>query len=248
MSRRGVSVMEIVLFLIIILFATILQTSTGFGFSTLATPLLLFLFGPAEAIQINLILSLLLSLALIKSIREYIDYGMLKRFILGSSIGVFIGIAFFILIDINSLKMFVGLVILLLSVLLLFQFSIIKSRRKERIVGGISGSLTSSIGMPGPPLLLYFSRTDNSKEVVRSTTLAYYLFIYSVSLVVQIIFVGTSETTWISSLWGLPVVFAGLFLGQVLFKWISQSVFQIIIYIILFATGISLLADSLGWL
>ena len=47
--------MEMVLFLIIILFATVLQTSTGFGFSTLATPLLLFLFGPAEAIQINLI-------------------------------------------------------------------------------------------------------------------------------------------------------------------------------------------------
>lgn len=240
--------MEMVLFLIIILFATVLQSSTGFGFSTLATPLLLFLFGPAEAIQINLILSIVLSLSLIKSIRKYIDYGMLKRFILGSSIGVFIGIAFFMLIDINSLKMFVGLVVLMVSVLLIFKFSIMKSRRKERVVGIISGSLTSSIGMPGPPLLLYFSGTDHTKEVVRSTTLAYYLFIYSVSLTVQVIFAGTSETTWMSSLWALPVVFIGLYLGQILFKWISQSVFQIMIYIILFATGISLLMNSLGWL
>lgn len=240
--------MEIVLFFIIILFATIIQTSTGFGFSTLATPLLLFLFEPAEAIQINLILSLVLSLTLMKSIRKHIDYGMLKRFIAGSSIGVFLGIVFFILIDINSLKLFVGLVILLLSVLLLFQFSITKSRRKERIVGGISGSLTSSIGMPGPPLMLYFSGTDDGKKVIRSTTLAYYLFIYFVSLVAQVVFAGTAATTWISSLWALPVVFVGLYMGQVLFKRISQKVFQIIIYIILFATGISLLMDSLGWL
>lgn len=86
--------MEIVLFLIIILFATVLQTSTGFGFSILATPLLLFLFEPSEAIQVNLILSLVLSLSLIKSIRENIDYGMLKRYVLGSSLGVFIGIVF----------------------------------------------------------------------------------------------------------------------------------------------------------
>src|SRR5699024_9747775 len=202
--------MEMVLFLIIILFATVLQTSTGFGFSTLATPLLLFLFGPAEAIQINLILSLVLSLSLIKSIRASIDYGMLKRHILGRSAGVFIVIILFIWIDINSLKMFVGLVVLMLSVLLIFKFTITKSTRKEGIVGVISGALTSSIGMPGPPLLLYFSGTDHKKEVVRSTTLAYYLFIYLISLIVQVAFAGTSETTWISSLWALPVVFIGL--------------------------------------
>src|SRR5699024_2624921 len=98
------------------------------------------------------------------------------------------------------------------------------------------------------PLLLYFSGTDHKKEVVRSTTLAYYLFIYLISLIVQVSFAGTSETTWISSLWALPVVFIGLYLGQMLFKWISQKIFQIIIYIILFATGISLLMNSLGWL
>jgi len=173
---------------------------------------------------------------------------MLKRYILGSSAGVFIGIIFFIWIDINSLKMFVGLVVLMLSVLLIFKFTITKSTRKEGVVGVISGALTSSIGMPGPPLLLYFSGTDHKKEVVRSTTLAYYLFIYLISLIVQFSFAGTSETTWISSLWALPVVFIGLYLGQMLFKWISQKIFQIIIYIILFATGISLLMNSLGWL
>src|SRR5699024_12881072 len=128
--RREVCVMEMVLFLIIILFATVLQTSTGFGFSTLATPLLLFLFGPAEAFQINLILSLVLSLSLIKSIRKYIDYGMLKRYILGSCLGVFIRIAFFILIVIISLKLFVNLVVLMLSMMFIFKFIFNENMRK----------------------------------------------------------------------------------------------------------------------
>lgn len=240
--------MEIVLFIFIVLLAAILQTSTGFGFSILATPLLLFLYEPAEAVQINMVLALVISAALIMTIREDVDYGTLKRFIAGSSVGLFIGIAFFIWFDINSLKFFIGLVILLLTILLIFKVRMMKTGRKDMIVGGISGSLTTSIGMPGPPLLLYFSGTDGSKTSVRSTTLAFTLYIYFISLVVQMIFVGTSGTVWISSLWGLPVVLIGLYLGQVLFSWISQRVFRIITYVILFATGITLLLDSLGWL
>lgn len=240
--------MEIVLFIFIVLLAAILQTSTGFGFSILATPLLLFLYEPAEAVQINMVLALVISAALIMTIREDVDYGTLKRFIAGSSVGLFIGIAFFIWFDINSLKLFIGLVILLLTILLIFKVRMMKTGRKDMIVGGISGSLTTSIGMPGPPLLLYFSGTDGSKTSVRSTTLAFTLYIYFISLVVQMIFVGTSGTVWKSSLWRLPVVLIGLYLGQVLFSWISQRVFRIITYVILFTTGITLLLDSLGWL
>ena len=66
------------MFILIILVASILQTSTGFGFSILATPFLLLLFKPTEAIQINLILSLFISVALLTKIKEDIDYGILK--------------------------------------------------------------------------------------------------------------------------------------------------------------------------
>jgi len=56
------------IFVTIILLASILQTSTGFGFSIMATPFLLMIFEPREAIQINLILSLVISTALIAKI------------------------------------------------------------------------------------------------------------------------------------------------------------------------------------
>lgn len=61
-------------FICIILAASILQTSTGFGFSIMATPFLLLLFLPQEAIQINILLSLLISISLIWKIRTDITY------------------------------------------------------------------------------------------------------------------------------------------------------------------------------
>ncbi|WP_404469239.1 sulfite exporter TauE/SafE family protein [Sutcliffiella horikoshii] len=240
--------MEIIAFILIILIASVLQTSTGFGFSILATPFLLLLFEPSEAIQINLILSLIISIALLMKIRNDIDVGILGRFVAGSVTGLPIGIVIFLLIDIDRLKLAVSLIILVLTVMLVLKFRIIQKKKRDLFVGGLSGLFTTSIGMPGPPLLLYFSGTNTVKEKLRGTTLAFFLFIYLVSLVIQIIFVGTNKTVWVSSLWGLPLVFVGMYLGQLLFKWINQRIFRIFTYIILIFTGIYLLVESLGLL
>jgi uncharacterized membrane protein YfcA len=237
--------MEIFIFIVIILVASILQTSTGFGFSILATPFLLLLFKPMEAIQINLILSLFISVALLTKIKEDIDYGILKRFIIGSTAGLPLGIMVFLFLDVKNLMLGIGLIILGLTLLLLLKFRITQTKGKDITVGGLSGMLTSSIGMPGPPLLLYFSGTDTEKAKLRGTTLAFYLFIYFMSLLIQVIFTGTNKTIWLSSLFALPVVFIGLFFGQLLFKVINQNFFRIITNIILLFTGIYMLIEGL---
>src|SRR5690606_17145061 len=240
--------MEIIAFFIIVLIASVLQTSTGFGFSILATPFLLLIFEPIEAIQINLILSLIISSALIMKIRRDIDFAILRRFVVGSVTGLLIGIMLFLLIYINRLKMGVSLIILVLTIMLILKFRINQNEKRDLLVGGLSGSFTTSIGMPGPPLLLYFSGTDTQKEKLRGTTLAFYLFIYFVSLIIQVTFAGTNKTIWVSSLWALPLVFVGLYVGQLLFKRVNQRVFRIFTYIILLFTGIYLLIESLGFL
>lgn len=236
--------MEIFIFIVIILIASILQTSTGFGFSILATPFLLFIFEPMEAIQINIILSLVISFALITKIKKDIDYGILRRFVIGSASGLPIGIIIFLALDLKNLIFGISLVILLLTILLILKYRIAQTNGKDIVIGGLSGVLTSSIGMPGPPLLLYFSGTDTKKEKLRGTTLAFYLFIYSMSLIIQVIFVGTNRTIWITSGFALPLVLLGLYLGQVLFKRINQRFFRIFTYLILLFTGIYLLAES----
>ncbi len=237
--------MEIAGLIVIVLVASILQSSTGFGFSIIAAPFLLLIFDPAEAIQINLILSLVISIVLIRKISKDIDVGVLKRLIAGSLTGLPIGIVIFLFIDIERLKLIVSLIILVLTVMLIFRFKISQNKRRDLGAGGLSGVLTTSMGMPGPPLLLYFSGTAVLKAKLRGTTLAFYLFIYFMSLLIQTVFTGTNKITWISSGLALPLVFIGLFLGQILFKRIDQNTFGIVIYCLLIFTGIYLFVDSL---
>lgn len=236
-----------IIFVIVILIASILQTSTGFGFSIMATPFLLLIFEPKEAIQINLILSHAISSSLIRHIKKDIDVGVLKRFIVGSMIGLPAGITIFLFMNIKRLKIGVSIVILLLTLLLMFHFRMRQTNQRDVVVGGLSGSLTTSIGMPGPPLLLYLSGTKTDKEKLRGTTLAFYLFIYFMSLSIQMIFAGSNKTIWMSSAFALPFVFIGLYFGQLLFKKLNQRHFRLFTYLLLLFTGCYLLIDSWNW-
>src|SRR5699024_5072945 len=98
----------------------------------------------------------------------------------------FFGIFVYLYLDSKWLKVIVGLLIMILTLLLIWHFTIKRTRKNDYIASGISGLLTTSIGVPGPPLLLYFSGINMEKMTLRSTTLMYYLFVYSVSLVMQV--------------------------------------------------------------
>lgn len=231
---------------IIVFLASVLQASTGFGFSIMATPFLLLIYDAHDAIQINIILSLLISVLMIAKIGKEVDKTLLVSLLKGSIIGLPIGIFIYIQLNVEYLKIVISLTILVLTFLLLLKLRINQTKGRDLSSGGISGMLTTSLGMPGPPLLLYFTGSETDKATLRSTTLAFYVFVYSASLAMQIVFDGTNKNIWMSSLISIPIVLLGIFLGQHLFNWINQKMFRIITYIILLFTGTYLFITSTG--
>jgi len=235
---------EIILLLSVVFIASLLQTSTGYGFSIIGTPFLLLLYTAHTAIQVNIVLSICLSAFMIFKIKNEVDQKLLITLIKGSILGLIFGIFIYLYLQVHILKMAVGFIVIVLTLMLIFKVTLSRTKERDFLAGGISGILTTSIGVPGPPLLLYFSGIRMDKVTLRSTTLAYYLFVYSASLLMQISFGGTSKEVWIYSLWGLPALFLGILCGQLLFKWISQETFRKITYVILLFTGAYLLVTS----
>lgn len=234
----------ILLFILIILLAATLQSSTGFGFSIVSTPFLLIILEPREAVQISLILALVISLALVKKVKNDVDKGILKRFTFGSIIGLPIGMLIFMLLDIAWLKIGIGILVLLLTFFLVLNIRIKQTNIKDIFIGSASGALTTSIGMSGPPILLYFSGTDTPKEKLRGTTLIYYIFICIMSLFTQVIVAGTTINVWILSALSLPLIALGMFFGEFLFIRINQALFRKLTYALLIFTGVYLLIQQ----
>lgn len=230
--------------LIIVLIASFLQASTGYGFSIIGTPFLLMLYPTHEAIQINIILSIFLSLFMVQKVKYEFDRDLVGKLMIGSIFGMVGGVFVYLYFAVHWLKFIVGLLTLLLTVLLVFKFTINRSEKRDVVIGGLSGLLTTSIGVPGPPLLLYFSGAAIAPYILRSTTLIFYLFVYSGSLLMQIFFGGTSMAVWLYSLMAIPALLAGIFLGQIFVQWISLGTFRLITYVILLLSGLYLIVTS----
>lgn len=221
----------------VVMLAAVLHACTGFGFSVIATPFLLLIFDSAEAIQINIALSILISVVLMPKLLADIDRALLLRLVLGSVVGAPVGIAVFVHADPVQMRLAIGVLLLVFTFFVLRRFRFRRDRTRDMVAGGFSGALTSSLGLPGPPLMVYFSGAPIAPKVLRSTTLACFLFIYSVSLLLQVA-VGASSGAVLRAVVVLaPATGVGVVLGQLLFRRIDAVVFMKLIYGLLVLTG-----------
>lgn len=123
----------LILFLIVIIAAS-LQASTGYGFSIIGTPFLLIILPFHEAIQINIILSICLSAVMIYQIRREVDTDLMKKLIKGSIAGLIAGLLLYLFMDTSVLTLTVGIMILILTVMLISNFTIKRSPQKDYTV------------------------------------------------------------------------------------------------------------------
>ncbi|MDR7868208.1 MAG: sulfite exporter TauE/SafE family protein [Sporomusaceae bacterium] len=238
---------------IIVLLAATLQAVTGFGFAITATPLLLLLYNSREAIQISIYLSFFIAVILLPRIRQKIDYGLFRRLVAGSIPGVPLGLWIYLFINLDSLKVIISGIILGVTIFSLYgQYkkragknnNAIRQKHNSRwelAAGIISGILAASIGMPGVPLALYFIANNTDKEVARSTTLAFFGIVYTVTFVAQAVTGSVEADAIFATLMLAPVTAAGVFLGHSIFPLVRQGLFQVITNVILIYTAIYML-------
>ncbi|MFZ7101923.1 MAG: sulfite exporter TauE/SafE family protein [Peptococcaceae bacterium] len=245
----------------VVLIAAILQSTIGFGFAVMATPFLLLIFKSQDCIQISMLLSFSIAIALLPRIAKEIDYDLLKKLIIGSLLGVPLGLFFFKILNLYYLKLLVSIVVSTLSLFLLFkwyqqyvnpspgkQTSSPKQELREGrgfnfevITGFLAGIFTSSIGMPGIPLVVYFNWKNTKKEITRSTTLAFFTAVYLYSIISQILIVKIRTDVLTSALSLLPAVLLGVITGSLLFAKINEKLFYFIANTILLFTGLYML-------
>ncbi len=237
--------MTILALILIVFFASTLQATTGFGFAILSIPFYLLIFEPHDAIQLNVLLSFIICIIVSYRIRQRIDKGLLIRLIKGSLIGALPGIALFIFLDDQPLKIFISIIILISAALLITKLKLKGSKTQELIAGAFSGLLNTSTGMGGPPLMIYFLGTKTDKTIIHAATNAYFVFIALVSFLLQIMVHPVSKFVWTAALWSIPFLLAGMFLGQWLFTKINQQLFIKIIYLLLIISGLYMLLSNI---
>ena len=135
---------------------------------------------------------------------------------------------------------------------ILFAAVIIKANKpiaREKIglipAGFASGILQGSIGMSGPPVILFFSNQEMKKKPFRANLIAFFLILNIITLAgYGLTGLLAKEVLVLSGLY-LPVLIAGTISGIIVFKKINEDLFKKITLVILIALGILAIISGL---
>ena len=236
---------------IIIFLGAVFQTVTGIGFAMITGPFLLISINDSYAIQVNILLNIILSLTIATRVFKYANKKLLIYIIMGTLVGLPIGLLCYSNVDVSTLKLIIGCLVGLMSIRLIFASKFINSRLQssrtnELITGFISGILTAFLAMPGPALATYMSETGiYDKKTTRSTILIYFLFAYSLSLINHIAFIGVKVIAYKTAIYYLPVTIVGVIVGSQLVSKVSEEFFRFLIILVLALTSITMIFSSL---
>ena len=207
--------------------SALLYAISGFGFAVLAAPLFLLFLDPARAIQLVIIISTAVSIAVLRGLLQAIAPWLLLRLALGSLVGLPLGLVAFRYADPVLVRAAAGAMI--------FGFAILMavSRRRsgapgegkhwtafamnpglELAAGAVSGFASALVGQPGPPVLIYLLLAGAAPRTARATLLAFFALSYGVTLASHAATIGIPASTWLAAGILIPFAFLGGLAGR----------------------------------
>ena len=216
---------------LVVFVAALLQAATGMGFGIIAGPILLVAMGDTAAIQVTIVLSTIPSLILVRRSLYEADPVLLKHLLGGAAVGLVVGALLFATATVADLTWGAAAAVLAMAVLstgfherrVTVQGSSVAGRL---LTGLMSGAMTATLAMPGPPVAAWASAAGLKKARTRATLLIVALACYPAALALQGLVDGIPERVVDECLWlALPVV-AGTFLGQAIAGRVPETLFR----------------------
>ena len=236
-----------------VLVAALFQSATGIGFGIIAGPVLLLVMNSASAIHVTILLSLLIAVVLAPSLYSRVEKALLPRLVLGTVVGLPIGVFIYQHSSVALLKFSAGLAVLLMAVSVWGRLGLgvgsgtsWPGNFTDIGTGILSGVMSASLAMPGPPVAARLSGLGCAKDTVRATLLALFVVSYGAALLLQALTASISPQTVTLTLTLAPATLIGIYLGRKSVAWISERTFRLLITSALAAASVSLLVNSLG--
>ncbi len=154
----------------VVLVAAMVQSTTGFGFSLLAVPLLSLAIPTEIAVVVAATLGTLTSSVQAIGEREHGDRPTIRRMLVGAAIGAPFGLILLSVASNRQLKFGLAAVILAFLIINLRGITIERGSRVVDVVAGtISGVLNTSLSTNGPPLVMALHARHLAPSVFRGT-------------------------------------------------------------------------------
>lgn len=232
-------VITIILFSLVILVAAFTQALTGLGFALVSVPILVSFVSPKISVPIIMVLTPPVMITILIDLWKHVQLKRIWLLMLMGFAGMPFGTYLLVYLDVQLLKIIIGLTIVLFGTALLLGYS--RRFKNEKIVsipiGFLSGILGGSTSMSGPPVILFFSNQGDEKNVFRANLVTYFLFLH-LSIIPTYIISGLVTMDIVQTAFLLlPALIVGAVLGVKFAAKIDENIFRKVILIIIVLSG-----------
>jgi uncharacterized membrane protein YfcA len=236
--------LEIPLFLLAAFAGAVVAGLSGFAFGLVAASLWLYILTPLQSATLIVAFGLIVQGYSVWKLRRALDWQKLWPFVAGAALGVPAGVTLLTWSDPRSIRIAVGLFLMLYSLYAYFRpaLSPVKSggAAADAVVGFANGALAGLTGLAGILVTIWTGLRGWPKEVQRAVFQPVAVAIFLMSA----IWLGakgtiTTETAKLFAM-GLPVLIAGTWLGLKLFGRIDEATFRKVVLALLFISGAAL--------
>jgi uncharacterized protein len=239
---------EIAIFLCGTLAAAFVTSLSGFAFAMVAAAIWLYVLSPAQASALIAAYALLVQGYAVWKLRRLLDPHRLMPFILGSALGIPLGVTALRWTSPIYIRVGVGLLLILFSLYNLARPKLPQMKQAGRVadgaVGVLNGVIGGATGLAGIVTVIWTSMRgwsrDEQRAVFQPTGVASFLMIIVAFGGIGIITVDTIRMF----LLGLPALAIGTWLGWVLYGKLDESAFRKVVVVLLLLSGVALTASA----
>ncbi len=221
---------------------------TGFGFALVTVPVLVIVLPPKVVVPIISLLSNLTHAIIMVETWRWLQPRRIWPLMVTGVIGIPLGTYLLLALAPQTLKIMIGAVTALAAIAMLIGFT--RPVRNEKLaffpIGFISGLLTGSTAMGGPPVVLFFSNQGVDKQVCRANFTLFFTITSLVAIPSQLAGGLLTSQVWTYALAFSPALLLGTFVGIRLARIMTDKAFRKLTLFIIIATGLSAVASGLG--
>lgn len=223
--------------------AAFIRGFTGFGSSLMWVPSLSLVLPPVAVLPITFLLEVGISMHLVANVRREVDWPSVARIIAGAAVGIPVGLSLVVAISENAARAGVAVTVIV-AALLLWRGVRLKqtfSSAATVLVGGASGLLMGAVGIPGPPIFLYYLAAPIDIRIGRASIIALIFAVAGVGSVAAWVNGMMDRDAVVRAALLLPIVLIGGHLGSHAFSRTGSDKARRFALILLFAMGGALL-------
>ena len=237
-------VSDTLVFLLVMMAASLVQTASGFGYGIVAMAVLPHMLPYAQATALSSLAATIMSSTVAWQNRQHIRFKiMLPALVTNIIVSSLMIILFVGKVD-DILEKMLGVLLILLSFYFIFisnKISIKPTVRNGLIAGSIGGVGAGLFGIGGPPTIVYLLAALETKEEYRAC-ISLHFAISGVTMGITRVFNGIITLQVLQYLvLALIALFVGIWLGNKIFRKLDDKSLRNIVYVFMVISGLKLL-------